>query len=217
MGAPPFTAEEFLALFEAYNTAIWPAQIVAYILAGAAVALAVKRTPVSGRAVGAVLSFFWLWIGIVYNIIFFTRLTGAGFGFGALFIAQGLMFLGVGVWKDRVNYKVGADIYSFAGGIFILYAMVIYPVLGAMFGHSYPRCPVFGVTPCPVTIFTFGILLLAARRVPWFLLVIPLVWSAIGSQAAVYFAVREDFALPAVGVLGTVMILLKNRMLRRIR
>ena len=30
----PFTHEEFIAVFRVYNTAIWPAQIVAYLLGG---------------------------------------------------------------------------------------------------------------------------------------------------------------------------------------
>lgn len=215
MGSMPFTIEEFLGVFEAYNTGIWPMQIVAYVLAGLSIFLAVRRTPASSRAIGGVLAFFWLWMGIVYNLMFFTAINRAAYGFGAMFIAQGLLFLGTCVWKDRINYKVGPDIYSFTGAVFILYAMVIYPVLGAAFGHAYPGCPVFGVTPCPTTIFTFGILLFAARKVPWFLVVIPLVWSVIGAGAAVSLTIREDFALPVVGIFGTVMILLKNGMLSR--
>jgi uncharacterized protein DUF6064 len=46
-------------------------------------------------------------------------------------------------------------------------------------GHRYPEMPMFGVTPCPVTIFTFGLLLLTVRPVPRSLFVIPFVWSAV--------------------------------------
>ena len=40
-------------------------------------------------------------------------------------------------------------------------------------GHVYPAAPMFGVTPCPLVIFTFGMLLLSRERAPWPLLVIP--------------------------------------------
>jgi hypothetical protein len=190
-------------------------QIIAYVLGGLAVVLAVRRTPFSGRVIGAILAFYWLWMGIVYNLIFFTRINRAAYGFASIFIAQGVLFLGASVWKNRINYRAGPDIYSFTGAVFILYAMVVYPILGSAFGHGYPRCPVFGVTPCPVTIFTYGILLFAARKVPWYLYVVPLVWSLIGSQAAVRLTILQDFALPVVGIFGTVMIILKNRMLER--
>jgi hypothetical protein len=67
----------------------------------------------------------------------------------------------------------------------------------------------------PMQIVAYGILLFAARRVPWYLFVIPLVWSLIATQAAISLTIREDFALPVVGVFGTVMMILKNRMLSR--
>ena len=41
----------------------------------------------------------------------------------------------------------------------------------------------FGVTPCPVTIFTFGLFLLTVRRFSYWLLIIPFVWSLIGGSA----------------------------------
>jgi hypothetical protein len=48
----------------------------------------------------------------------------------------------------------------------IAYALVVYPLIGLWFGHSLGELPAFGVTPCPLVLFTFGILLLA-QRVPW--------------------------------------------------
>ena len=57
--------------------------------------------------------------------------------------------------------------------------------------HSYPGAPTFGITPCPVTLFTFGLLLLATTPVPWLLLVIPVAWSLVGGSG-----------LPAAGAAG---------------
>ena len=59
------------------------------------------------------------------------------------------------------------------GGLFLLYALAIYPLLGWLSGHTYPRSPSFGLTPCPVTIFSVGLLLWTTGRVPKYLLVIP--------------------------------------------
>jgi hypothetical protein len=89
--------------------------------------------------------------------------------------------------------------------------MIIYPLLGISLGHTYPRSPMFGVTPCPATIFTFGMLLWTTKPVPVYLLIIPLLWSIIGMSAAVSLRVYEDFGLVVAGVLGTILILLKNR------
>ena len=53
----------------------------------------------------------------------------------------------------------------------------------------------FGVAPCPTTICTFGLLLLAAGPVPLWLIAIPVIWAGIGSTAAILLAVREDLGL----------------------
>jgi hypothetical protein len=53
--------------------------------------------------------------------------------------------------------------------------------------------PTFGA-PCPVVIYTFGMLLLA-RRVPFWLLIIPTLWAIIGTSAVIAFGVVQDIGL----------------------
>jgi hypothetical protein len=77
----------------------------------------------------------------------------------------------------------------------ILYACVLYTLLGLWAGHRYPEMPMFGVTPCPVTIFTFGVLLLTTAPVSRWLLVIPVIWSLIGGSAAFLLQVPQDWLL----------------------
>lgn len=69
--------------------------------------------------------------------------------------------------------------------------------------------PTFGVTPCPVTPFTFGILLLSPGT-PWWLLVVPAAWSLVGGSAAYRLRVPQDWVLLA-GVLAVVPILRSPR------
>jgi hypothetical protein len=61
--------------------------------------------------------------------------------------------------------------------------------------------PMFGITPCPVTLFSFGVLLLAQGPVPRRLLVIPFVWALVGGSAAFLLAVPQDWPLFASGLL----------------
>jgi hypothetical protein len=76
------------------------------------------------------------------------------------------------------------------------YSLLLYPLIGLWFGHVYPAAPVFGVTPCPVTVFTFGTLLLRGGRAPWVVVAVPLAWSLVGGSAAVLLNVVQDWALP---------------------
>jgi len=67
---------------------------------------------------------------------------------------------------------------------FIIYALLIYPILGIWAGHGLMAGPMPGVAPCPTTIFTIGMLLLArGGLVPW-LAVVPILWSLVGLAAA---------------------------------
>lgn len=71
--------------------------------------------------------------------------------------------------------------------------------------------PVFGVTPCPTTIFTFGLLLWTASRVPLYIIVIPFIWSLIGVSAAINLGIIEDYGLVVAGVAGSILISVGGR------
>lgn len=55
--------------------------------------------------------------------------------------------------------------------------------------------------PCPTTIYTFGLLFWAVRPIPRHLLVIPLLWSFIGSTAVFLLSVVQDLGLLVAGLL----------------
>lgn len=203
----PFSLEQFLSIFEAYNQAIWPMQIVLYLFALAAIILAVSRTSFSNKVISVILAFLWLWTGIVYHLTYFTSINKAAFLFGALCIVQGLIFLFNGVLKSNLSFQFQPDTKGIIGSLFILYALVIYPILGHYLGHAYPTSPTFGA-PCPTTIFTFGLLLWADRAMPKYVVVIPLLWSIIGFSAALMLTIREDIGLLIAGLLGTLLIFL---------
>jgi Family of unknown function (DUF6064) len=57
--------------------------------------------------------------------------------------------------------------------------------------------PTFGL-PCPTTIFTAGLLLLATRH-SRVLAIVPIVWSVIGGSPAFLLGVSADYALPVTG------------------
>jgi len=201
----PFTIEQFLSVFEKYNLSVWPMQIVLVLVAILAIILSIRKINRSDNIISLVLGFFWLWIGIVYHLAFFTSINKAAYFFGALYIIQGLLFLFVGGLKSKLSFKFEPNSYGIIGSLFILYALIIYPGLGYFFGHVYPKNPTFGL-PCPTTIFTFGLLLWTDKNVPKYVLAIPLIWSIIGFGAALSLGVKEDYGLLIAGVLGSILI-----------
>jgi Family of unknown function (DUF6064) len=81
----------------------------------------------------------------------------------------------------------------------------VYPAWSWLSGQRYLETPTFGL-PCPTTIFTMGLLAFLVRPYPRSPLVVPVLWSLIGVQAAFLLKVPQDFALAVVAVVGTVLI-----------
>ena len=208
---PPFTVDEFLATIAGYNQAVWPMQVVFYLLAVLLIALAARPSRRT-RAIwnGALLAFLWAWMGIVYHWGFHAPINPAGWLFGALFLLQAVALVAEGVARRRLSFRARWDGYGVAGAVMIAYALVVYPVVGALAGHAFPIGPTLGL-PCPTTILTFGLLLWSDRRVPATVLVIPVLWSLLGFSAAVHLSMTEDYGLLAAGVVGTLLIVWRNR------
>lgn len=209
----PFTVDQFMEVMLRYNHAVWPVQIALYLLAAALVYLAFRSADGSDPWVAGILAFLWAWMGIAYHWVFFTAINPAAWAFGAFFVLQAIVFLVVGVFGRHLSFAFEADGFGVMGAVFLAYALVLYPIFGAMAGHPFPDGPTFGL-PCPTTIATFGVLLWASRRVPPAVLIIPLVWSMIGTVAALQFGIAEDYGLPVAGVVGTILVLMKNRRTR---
>ena len=212
----PFNIEQFFDVFKTYNVAVFPMQIIFYLLAALIIYLAIKKPNKSGRIISLILSFLWFWMGIVYHLLFFTAINKAAYFFGALFIAEGLLLLFAGYFKQKFSFRFRTDIYGITGGILILFALIIYPVIGYFAGHAYPSSPGFGL-PCPTTIFTFGLFLWVDRKCPLFILIIPLLWSVIGFFAAFSLGVREDIGLLISGLAAVILIFTRNKKNRLFR
>jgi len=189
----PFTIDQFMGVFALYNQSVWPAQVLLNLLALLAVVLCFRRGA-SSALVPSVLGVLWIWTGGVYHLMFFSAVNPMARVAGWLFIAQGILFLYAGVMKKDLRFRFAPSFRGITGAVIILYALLLYPVLGYVLGHAYPYSPTFGA-PCPMTIFTFGVLLWSETRPRWFVLIVPVAWAFIGSSAAMMFAMKEDAGL----------------------
>jgi hypothetical protein len=207
----PFTVEQFLEVFKNYNVAVFPMQIVFYLISAVAIYLALKPNRISDKTISIIVAMLWLWMGIVYHIIFFTTINKAAYLFGLLFIMQGILFLIFGVFQNQFSFQFQKNKYGITGLILIGFALIIYPVSGYFLGHIYPSSPTFGL-PCPTTIFTFGFLLLTInKKCPVAILIIPFIWSLIGFTAAFQFGIFEDTALLIAGLVAVSLIMYRNK------
>ena len=198
----PFTRQEFLDVFGRYNIAVWPAQLLLYIIAVLIVTLLLRREHLT--LVFALLALLWLWMGVVYHLMFFSEINPAARLFGVAFIAQAAVLL----WPDRRGAafrELGTPVARSTGNVLIAYGLFGYPLIGYLAGQQYPTVVTLGL-PCPTTIFTIGVLLWALRRPPVRLLAIPLAWTVIGTFAATNLGIPQDYGLAVAGLAAAMLL-----------
>jgi hypothetical protein len=211
----PFDRQQFLEIFARYNAEVFPAQVVLLIAAVVAVRLAARGDRASSKATAAILGLLWLWMGVVYHWLFFSQINSAAIVFGGFFILQSFIFIYAGAIRSEISFHRPSGVRSMIGTSLLVYALIVYPLIGMAVGHSYPYSPTFGL-PCPTTIFTFGLLLRSGRKVPLYVLAIPLVWCLLGVSAAYSFGIWEDLGLLVAGGVAT-WALVGNRLARGLR
>jgi hypothetical protein len=193
----PFTREQFFDLFVAYNEAVWPVAVALWIASAVIVALRLSARRPHDRWISALLVAHWAWSALAYHVAFFTRINAAAWLFAALFLGQAVLFFRVGVVQQRLSFAPWRNSWAPVAWGLIGYSLA-YPAINAVDHASLLRIPTFGL-PCPTTIFTAGMLMLAPPQ-HWSLSIIPVIWSVIGGSAAFLLGVHADVALPIAGI-----------------
>lgn len=197
----PFGRAEFLAVFGAYNSAVWPAQFALAGLAFVVVGLVIRGGAAASRVACAILAFLWAYMALAYHVAFFTAINPAAWVFAAIFAGGSVAFAWIGVAQGRVRLHLSGSRAGVAGAALVIYALALYPAWGHWAGQRYPDLPTFGL-PCPTTIFTLGVLLCAQSPVPRVLLVVPVTWALVGTVAAVHLGIVQDYALAVAAVVA---------------
>lgn len=210
-----FSPRTYYRLFELYNAAIWPAQLVAIAL-GLAVLLLVRRPGgARGRWIAALLAGCWLWVAIVFHANRYATINWAAVDFAWGFGFEAALLIWTGVLRGRLVFGTGeGPIGRTALGIF-LFALVAQPFLGPLCGRPWRQVEIFGVAPDPTAVATLGILLLAAGRVRWELLAVPAIWCAVSGATLLAMKAPDFWVTPLSAALAVALAVAKARARRR--
>lgn len=192
----PFSENQFLDVFGAYNTALWPA-VAAFWIATLAFTVELARGRSHPMAFSLLAAMQWAWSGVAYHALFFSRINPAAWLFAVLFVAQAVAFVWYGVLRHRLTFDWSGTLPRVLAGAFLVYSL-LYPVVVLLSGRTLPRAPAFAV-PCPTALYTAGVLLAAAPPVPRWLFVVPVAWSFIGGSAALLLGMTPDLMLFVAG------------------
>ena len=202
-----FSARTYYRMFELYNLEWWPLQLVALALGVALVVVCRRGGEPAGRAIAAILAVCWLWVAWGFHWQRYASINLAAGYFAWAFVAQALLLLWLGGVRGRLTPAAAIRLQQRAGWGLLLFALLVFPLVGPLLGRSWTQAEVFGMAPDPTALATLGVLLLAGARPPWWLFPVPVLGCLI-SGATLWAMESPDFAVvPLAALLAVVLAL----------
>ena len=206
-----FSPRTYYRLYELYNAAIWPAQVVALGLGLAIWVLMRRFTASRERAIAAILAGCWLWVAIAFHARRYATINWAAVYFAAGFALEAALLIWFGVIRGRLSFDRSFDLASRAGRGIFLFALVMEPLLGPLLGRGWRGVEIFGVAPDPTAIATLGILLLGTGGGRWALFVVPAAWCAVSGATLLAMKSPDSWIPPLAGALTVALAIRQKR------
>ena len=196
-----FTPQTYYRLFDLYNAAIWPAQIVAVAL-GVLLVLMCARG--AGRPVALILAAVWLWVAVAFLALRYATInwaaTYASWGFGV----EAALLLWIAI---RGRFDPPPAYARTAGLGLVLFAVFVEPLSGLLLGRPLGQIELFALTPDPTVVATLGALLTLRPKRRWLLIIVPVLWCLFTGLTLLAMSARDWWIAPAAAVLVVVLTL----------
>jgi hypothetical protein len=198
-----FSARTYYRLFELYNRAIWPMQLLALLL-GLVVVWRVHRGSTRQVVVTMILAAGWLWTAWAYLLRHYDTINWAARYFAVGFVIETLLLIWTGAIRGHLSFQPYRDWISKAGMGLFVFVLVGQPLIGPLVGRDWKQAEIFGVAPDPTVLATLGILLTVDTRPPWGLMIIPLIWCALSGTTLWTMGSPDAWFMPvaALSTLG---------------
>jgi hypothetical protein len=197
-----FSLHTYYRLFGSYNAAIWPAPILVLGI-GTAVGELLRRRGDGRRArfVAGILAACWLWTAIAFHATRYATIHRGAVYFAWAFALEAALLVAAGVFAGRFTLeRRGAA--RWLGLTLFLFALLVQPFVGLLFGREWRQVEIFGIAPDPTAVGTLGILLLTAARRRWLLMAVPVLWCAFSGATLLAMESPAGWVVIAAAVLG---------------
>ena len=199
-------AEVFFNNVSVYNVSIFPMQIITLVIAVILTCLLfVRPSTIVSKLIKIYLSFTFVWFVLMFPFEGVFKI-----GFGLVHIVIAILFF-IDIFTAKIEFKFPETSGKRYFMLFLIFsAFALYPLIEYMSGHLYPKILLFGVAPCPTTIFSLALLIGAVPKVGkiiFILLIFPAIFS--GLSVPIMLGVWADLLLLVSGIYGLIT-LIKN-------
>lgn len=209
-------AEEWWKILENYNVSIFPAQIFLHIIAIiVTVIFFIKPEKEANIILKVYLTASFAWIGIIFFLILGTGLEANSLS-AFLFILVAVFF-GIDIFRNRIEFMIPEMRREKILMVIFLLMAFLYPLIGYLIGHTYPRMIFLGTFPCSTTAFALTFLAFSVPKIdlkPYILLLIWAIPFPIFIQIP-KFGVYEDSIMLAAGILAVVFLIRYRKQLSK--
>lgn len=204
-----FSEAIYFRLFELVNREFWPLQLATLATGAAILAILFRGGVWRERLIALLLAACWAWVAWAYHARHYATINWAAQYFSLGFALQAWLLFWFGAVRNRLVFDAVGSIVRVAGVCITGFALIAQPLLGPLLGRPWQQMEIFGIAPDPTVTATLG-LLLAARRIPWLLLTIPLLWCAITGATLWAMQAPQAWVMPAIGLTVVLFALYKT-------
>lgn len=199
-----FAPRTYYRLMESYNAELWPTQLLVLAAIFAVLASAWHGARSAGRVVALLLALSWAFIAWRFHWRTYATINWAAAYFAAAFLLQA-MLLAWAARSDALAYDGAPRSRRYAGLALVAVALAVVPLAALVLQRPWTQLEVAGLAPDPTAVLTLG-LLVAARRSPWWLYPVPLLWCAVSGLTLWTMESPDAFIPPFAALIATVVL-----------
>ena len=148
-----FSPRTYYRLFELYNVALWPAQLLVPVLGAAILLLLRAGGRRRSRIVATILAGCWLWVGWGFLYSRYATINWAAAYFAALFALQAALLL-AGAAGGKLDFGTPSRGARRTGLGLFLFALLALPWAGPLLGRGWRQMELFALAPDPTALAT---------------------------------------------------------------
>jgi hypothetical protein len=197
-----FSPRTYYRMIERYNEELWPAHLLTLALGCVILVMLLRPKPGQQRIIWSTLGLLWIWIGWTFLWRRYATINWAVVYLLPLLGLQALLLLRAAWLGKSADFDITAGTPRKVGLALFAGSLVLHPAVAPLVGRSWRQAEVFGMAPDPTVIATLGLVLQASNRIPWWLMIVPVVWCFVSGLTLWAMEAPEAWLPPAAALLS---------------